>query len=173
MDGGSSVRKQLKVRPGFTPQEDVGRFRGSRQQQFDRNQLPKGHILGWIAPSSERKDTNASAKAKTPGAVAGASGVGAGAGGEKPLTKSAAKNAKRKAKKQAEKEKIIKESWEDSDEDNEKEKKVVKSEKAVDQARRGESENATAAASGKNGVSAPDTEGDALAEELQNKLDVH
>ena len=113
---------------------------------MDRNALPKGHILGWVAPSSESKPK---------------AGSSSGADGDKPLTKSAAKNAKRKAKKQAEKEKIIKESWEDSDEDNEKEKKVVKPEKA------------TAAASGKNGVSTPDTEGDALADELQNKLDVH
>lgn len=29
------MRKELKIRPGFTPQEDVGRFRGSRQQASD------------------------------------------------------------------------------------------------------------------------------------------
>ncbi|KAG1820259.1 uncharacterized protein BJ212DRAFT_1245840, partial [Suillus subaureus] len=42
-----TVRKQLKIRPGFTPQEDVSRFRGSRQQAMDATALPKGHILGW------------------------------------------------------------------------------------------------------------------------------
>ncbi|KIM68599.1 hypothetical protein SCLCIDRAFT_71536, partial [Scleroderma citrinum Foug A] len=29
-----TVRKELKIRPGFTPQEDVSRFRGSRQKQL-------------------------------------------------------------------------------------------------------------------------------------------
>lgn len=70
---------------------------------MDRNALPKGHIVGWVPPSSETKVT-------VPGADSDASG-------SKPLSKSAAKNAKRRAKKQAEKEKIIKESWEDDDED--------------------------------------------------------
>ncbi|KAF8312829.1 hypothetical protein DL93DRAFT_2059600, partial [Clavulina sp. PMI_390] len=42
-----SVRKEIKIRPGFTPQEDVGRFKTSRQQQREATALPKGHILGW------------------------------------------------------------------------------------------------------------------------------
>ncbi|KAF9534845.1 hypothetical protein CPB83DRAFT_737395, partial [Crepidotus variabilis] len=45
-----SVRKQLKIRPGFTPQEDVRRFRGTKQAQMDANSLPKGHIIGWAPP---------------------------------------------------------------------------------------------------------------------------
>lgn len=32
------MRKELKIRPGFTPQEDVGRFRGSRQRAQDQSQ---------------------------------------------------------------------------------------------------------------------------------------
>ncbi|TFL05754.1 hypothetical protein BDV98DRAFT_475510, partial [Pterulicium gracile] len=47
-----TVRKELKVRPGFTPQEDVQRFRGKKQSAMDAIQLPKGHILGWVPPSS-------------------------------------------------------------------------------------------------------------------------
>ena len=44
------VRKQIKIRPGYTPQEDVRRFRGTRQTQADVNALPKGHIIGWAPP---------------------------------------------------------------------------------------------------------------------------
>ena len=87
----------LKIRPGFTPQEDVSRFRRSKQQQQDRNALPKGHILGWVAPSSE---TTKKAAPK-----------------EGALSKSAKKNEKRREKKKEEKERIIKDSWEDSEED--------------------------------------------------------
>ncbi|KZT36813.1 hypothetical protein SISSUDRAFT_1006943, partial [Sistotremastrum suecicum HHB10207 ss-3] len=95
-----SVRKEIKIRPGFTPQEDVSRFRGTRQQQFERTQLPKGHILGWVPPSSE---TNPKKKAET----TGPSGA--------PLSKSAKKREKAKEKKKEEKERIIKDSWEDDD----------------------------------------------------------
>ena len=93
-----SVRKQIKIRPGFTPQEDVSRFRGTRQTQADANTLPKGHILGWVAPSSAAAATSNAAKSK-----------------------SAKKNEKRKEKR---KEKAasdiaakIKENWDDDDED--------------------------------------------------------
>lgn len=96
------VRKEIKIRPGFTPQEDVSRFRGTRQQQFERTQLPKGHILGWVPPSSE---TNPKKKAAT----TGPSGA--------PLSKSAKKREKAKEKKKEEKERIIKDSWEDDDDD--------------------------------------------------------
>jgi partner of Y14 and mago protein len=94
-----SVRKTIKIRPGFTPQEDVQRFRGTRQQDSDKRQLPAGHILGWVSPSSEAKKSSES------GAAA--------------ASKSAAKNAKRNAKKKEEKQKAleekIRECWEDDD----------------------------------------------------------
>jgi partner of Y14 and mago protein len=35
-----SLRKELKIRPGFTPQEDVGRFRGSRQKAQEAQTVP-------------------------------------------------------------------------------------------------------------------------------------
>ncbi|KAK0206484.1 hypothetical protein DFS33DRAFT_592406 [Desarmillaria ectypa] len=89
-----TIRKQIKIRPGFTPQEDVRRFRGTKQAQMDANVLPKGHIVGWAPPPST-------------------SNSGAG---QKPLSKSAKKNAKRKEKREEKKNEIIKDSWEDDDE---------------------------------------------------------
>ncbi|KIP12807.1 hypothetical protein PHLGIDRAFT_27183 [Phlebiopsis gigantea 11061_1 CR5-6] len=92
-----TLRKEIKIRPGFTPQEDVSRFRGSRQQQMDRTSLPKGHIIGWAPPS-----------AASPAVT-------------KPASKSAKKNAKRKEKRDEKRnEEVatkIKDSWEDEDED--------------------------------------------------------
>ncbi|KAG6900921.1 hypothetical protein C0993_004358 [Termitomyces sp. T159_Od127] len=86
-----TVRKQIKIRPGFTPQEDVRRFRGTRQAQMDANVLPKGHIIGWVPPPQ-------------PAASAG-----------KPMSKSAKKNAKRReAKKEAKKEDVP-ENWDDDE----------------------------------------------------------
>ncbi|ESK97637.1 rna binding protein [Moniliophthora roreri MCA 2997] len=86
-----SVRKEIKIRPGFTPQEDVKRFRGTRQAQMDANALPKGHIVGWVPPTASE-------------------------GSNKPLSKSAKKNAKRKEKRD-EKKAAIKDSWEDDDDE--------------------------------------------------------
>ena len=91
-----SVRKQLKVRPGFTPQEDISRFRGTRQQAMDAVAPAKGHILGWIAPSSESQQ-----KAK------GASAP--------PPNKNARKRANQRARKAAEKPEVVKDSWEDEE----------------------------------------------------------
>lgn len=87
-----SVRKQIKIRPGFTPQEDVRRFRGTKQAQLDANALPKGHIIGWAPPPT----SSAASQSAT-----------------KPLSKSAKKNAKRKEKKE---EKTVPDDWEDDDE---------------------------------------------------------
>ncbi|KAJ4466521.1 hypothetical protein J3R30DRAFT_3663652 [Lentinula aciculospora] len=90
-----SVRKQLRIRPGFTPQEDVRRFRGKKQAQMDVNSLPKGHIIGWTPPPSKEADSS------------------------KPLSKSAKKNAKRREKKVSDKkaDEPVKDNWEDDDEE--------------------------------------------------------
>ncbi|KAA1466185.1 hypothetical protein DENSPDRAFT_830938 [Dentipellis sp. KUC8613] len=94
-----TVRKQIKIRPGFTPQEDVQRFRGSRQQAMDARALPKGQIMGWVAPSAPAKKE----------------------GESKPLSKSAKKNEKRKEKRKQEQEKKVLHSWEsDSSEGEQK-----------------------------------------------------
>ncbi|OCB87499.1 hypothetical protein A7U60_g5404 [Sanghuangporus baumii] len=180
--GTQRVRKQLRVRPGFTPQEDVSRFRGTRQQQHDKNQLPKGHILGWIAPSSSEQRGNSNKKGLS--ASESASSVGTD-GGEKPvaagMTKNAAKNAKRKAKKQAEKEKAIREAW-DEDSEGEKEKASAKmkskpSGAATKDESPEKSEGAAAADVANETTATTDSrdqdEGDALAKELEKKLDVH
>ncbi|KIY51577.1 hypothetical protein FISHEDRAFT_11960, partial [Fistulina hepatica ATCC 64428] len=90
-----SVRKQLKIRPGYIPQEDVKRFRGGRQAQMDANQLPKGYIVGWVPP---------------PGASAAKAGTN-------PMTKSQKKNAKRREKHKEKTEEVIKQNWEDDDDD--------------------------------------------------------
>ncbi|KAJ7129759.1 hypothetical protein C8R44DRAFT_777593 [Mycena epipterygia] len=88
-----TVRKQIKIRPGFTPQEDVRRFRGTKQAQQDANALPKGHIIGWAPPPSSQ-----------------ASGSTA-----KPLSKSAKKNAKRREKKEDKKDDVVADNWEDDE----------------------------------------------------------
>jgi len=90
-----SVRKELKIRPGFTPQEDVGRFKGTRQQEAERNTLPKGHIVGWVPPSQSKSHVGTTSGGTAKVATTDANG--------QPLSKAALKNAKRKAKKIAEK----------------------------------------------------------------------
>jgi len=91
-----TVRKQLKIRPGFTPQEDVERFRGTKQAQMDSTALPKGHIIGWVPPSSSTST--------------------------KPLSKSAKKNAKRKEKRGKEKVEApsepVPDNWDDDEDED-------------------------------------------------------
>ncbi|RPD61937.1 hypothetical protein L226DRAFT_560637 [Lentinus tigrinus ALCF2SS1-7] len=91
-----TVRKQIKIRPGFTPQEDVRRFRGTRQAQMDASALPKGHIIGWAPPPQA---------ATPPASKAG-------------MSKAQKKNEKRKEKRKEKKEETekVKDSWEDEDE---------------------------------------------------------
>ena len=93
------VRKEIKIRPGFTPQEDVKRFRGTKQAQMDAHALPKGHVIGWAPPPSSSSATaSASAEKKS---TAG-------------MSKSAKKNEKRKEKRdEGEK---VKDNWDDEDE---------------------------------------------------------
>jgi len=88
-----TVRKQIKIRPGFTPQEDVRRFRGTKQAQKDANALPKGHIIGWAPPPSSPASGSAT----------------------KPMSKSAKKNAKRREKKDEKKEEPVADNWEDDE----------------------------------------------------------
>jgi partner of Y14 and mago len=127
-----SVRKELKIRPGFTPQEDLTRFKGTRQQTAEQTALPKGHIIGWIPPSSETK-AKRSGKAATSSSAGGRS-LEALAAGEisftgtstktepAPVSKSAKKHAKRTEKKKEEKQKTLEEkiraAWDDDSDDD-------------------------------------------------------
>lgn len=91
------VRKQIKIRPGYTPQEDVRRFRGTRQTQADVNALPKGHIIGWAPPPQA-----------APAAPASKAG----------LSKAQKKNEKRKEKRKEKRDEgeKVKDNWDDEDE---------------------------------------------------------
>lgn len=91
------VRKQIKIRPGYTPQEDVRRFRGTRQAQADVTTLPKGHIIGWAPPPQ--------AAAAAPASKAG-------------LSKAQKKNEKRKEKRKEKRDEDekVKDNWDDEDE---------------------------------------------------------
>ena len=91
------TRKEIKIRPGYTPQEDVSRFRGTKQQEMDSRALPKGHIIGWAPPSSGTNNT-----------ASKSSGT---------MSKSQKKNEKRKEKKKADIAKKIQENWEDDPEE--------------------------------------------------------
>jgi len=102
LDG--TVRKEIKIRPGYTPQEDVSLFRTQRQQQHERTALPKGHVIGWTPKE-------AASKPAVPGEAS-----------DSPSGKAAKKNAKR-AEKRKEKRKedqaaFIKSNWEDASDDD-------------------------------------------------------
>lgn len=96
------VRKELKIRPGFTPQEDVKRFQTTKQAQMEANALPKGHVIGWTPPTANE--------------VVVVQG----------MTQAQRKNAKRKEKRKEKRDEEgsapakvekVKDSWEDEDED--------------------------------------------------------
>jgi partner of Y14 and mago protein len=91
----SSVRKERKIRPGFTPQEDVARFRSARQQAQDARALPKGHVPGWAPPGAPAPATK-----------------------KEPQSKSAKKNEKRKEKRMEKRQEPVQENWDsEADED--------------------------------------------------------
>ena len=137
------VRKEIKIRPGFTPQEDVKRFRGTKQAQMDAHALPKGHVIGWAPPPSSSSATaSASAEKKS---TAG-------------MSKSAKKNEKRKEKRKEKAAEKVKDSWEDEDEEE-------PSAAAASGEKKGSPPEKDAKAAGEDG------EADALTDKLK-KLDV-
>ncbi|KZW03972.1 hypothetical protein EXIGLDRAFT_715992 [Exidia glandulosa HHB12029] len=101
-----SVRKEIKIRPGYTPAEDVATYRSTRMQQTARNALPKGSVVGYTPPAP------ADPKPAPKPTVAAASANDA-------LTKAAAKNAKRaekrKEKRKAEQADFIRKQFEDDE----------------------------------------------------------
>ncbi|KAK4698845.1 partner of Y14 and mago, partial [Phenoliferia sp. Uapishka_3] len=70
-----TFRKELKIRPGFTPEEDVTRYRTTRAAEADARAAVKGRVVG-LAPSAVQ---------------AAVSGMG--------MSKAQKKNLKRKEKK--------------------------------------------------------------------------
>jgi hypothetical protein len=88
-------RQEIKIRPGYTPQEDVSLYRNSKQLEMDRHRAIKGSIPG-LKPNSNNPLLQDALK-----------GVQGG-------SKSAKKNAKRKEKKIKEEDEV-KDSWDDDD----------------------------------------------------------
>ncbi|WVW85820.1 hypothetical protein I302_107858 [Kwoniella bestiolae CBS 10118] len=111
-----TVRKEQKVRPGFTPQEDVGRFRSSRQAAEDaransRPTIPGSNRLGPQASKSKEENVFASEP--------------------REKTKAQIKNEKRREKRR---EKVAV-SWDEDDDDDEDVGKLDEEFKKVDIAR--------------------------------------
>ncbi|GAA5914558.1 mago-binding domain-containing protein [Sporobolomyces salmoneus] len=105
-----TFRQEIKIRPGFTPQEDVSLYRNSKQVEMDQHRAKKGSVPG-LNPLVQD-------------ALKGISGGAAGG------SKSAKKNAKRKEKRQETE--SVKDSWDDEEEaggnaGEEKEDKTQKS----------------------------------------------
>lgn len=82
------MRKERKVRPGFTPVEDVGKYRSARQAEHERLR-PPGYVPGLPLASTS---------------YAGAPMTKPSSSANGPLSKSAKKNAARVAKRREAKE---------------------------------------------------------------------
>lgn len=139
-----STRKQIKIRPGFTPQEDIRRFRGTKQAQMDTNALPKGHIIGWTPPPPASKP---------------------GAG---PASAPLSKNAKKRQNQKKKKVEAVKDNWEDEDEEGQ----VAKTTSATNTASEvGKGNSGTHTPDRQNRVAAPSLDtndgADGLASELE------
>jgi len=105
-----SLRKELKIRPGFTPQEDVGRFRGSRQKASETTKIPgSDRIQQPPKPDNPFAPTSSSSS--------------------NTKTKAQIKNEKRRANKKVNK------NWDESDDDDD-DGVIGDDFKAADEARR-------------------------------------
>lgn len=45
-----TLRREIRIRPGFTPPEDVSKYKSSKQAEFENRRLPKGSVIGFIRP---------------------------------------------------------------------------------------------------------------------------
>ncbi|EFP87888.2 uncharacterized protein PGTG_14603 [Puccinia graminis f. sp. tritici CRL 75-36-700-3] len=96
-----TLRKEIKIRPGFTPQEDVSKFRSARQSDFEAKKLPKGSVVGLVRPE-----------------------VAVAQSALKGMSQAQKKNAKRKEKRKAENsskpeaEEKTPEQWDDAHDDD-------------------------------------------------------
>jgi len=111
-----SVRKELKIRPGFTPQEDVALFRTARQAAVDARKpgAPGRVVPGWAPPADDEKPAPKPKQPKPPKTNAGS---GAKKGQTTPTGKPAVKG---KGKAKAPEVEAVKDSWEDEEDDGEK-----------------------------------------------------
>lgn len=147
------MRKERKIRPGFTPQEDVQRFRGSRQQAMDSHALPKGQIIGWVASNPPPKASPATAAATA------------------ALSKSAKKNAKRKEKRQQEKDEKIRENWDSSEDEGSPAAPTAQGKPTTDAPNWAEAPPTKDSLAAKTAASSKDESADAVADKL-DKLTV-
>ncbi|WRT68231.1 uncharacterized protein IL334_005207 [Kwoniella shivajii] len=111
-----TVRKEQKVRPGFTPQEDVGRFRSTRQAQEDARSSSRPTIPGSNKPKSQ----SASNSENNPFASE-----------LREKTKAQLKNEKRREKKREK----VSVNWDEDDDDEDGEGELDQAFKDVDQQR--------------------------------------
>ncbi|WWC63155.1 uncharacterized protein I303_105755 [Kwoniella dejecticola CBS 10117] len=111
-----TVRKEQKVRPGFTPQEDVGRFRSTRQTQEDARSSSRP-----IIPGSNK--IGAQPKVST-------ENVNVFASDPKEKTKAQIKNEKRREKRREK----VSMSWDDEDGNEDQDGDLGEDFKEVDKA---------------------------------------
>lgn len=106
------MRKELKIRPGFTPQEDVAVFRTSRQAAIDAR---KGQrvVPGWAPPEEPVIKPKPKPKPSAGGGSGGGGNSKAGAGKDKQQKK---KDEKPAPKKKPTAPEVVKDSWEDEEE---------------------------------------------------------
>jgi partner of Y14 and mago protein len=119
------VRKEIRIRPGFTPPEDVKKFKSQRQLEAERNAPPKGSVVGLVRPEVQA-------------AKAGAAAAAAAAA----MTKAQKKNEKRKEKRKetttsTSAAAVVPDNW---DEEEEEEEQPAEAEKKVEEKREDEVE---------------------------------
>ncbi|VDC06907.1 unnamed protein product [Peniophora sp. CBMAI 1063] len=118
-----SVRKERRIRPGFTPQEDVQRFRGTKQAASDaRSGLVANQRATVPGAAPGARSLFAAAVGAANASVPGAGKSAASGGGEGPTSKAAKKNAARRKKKAEKKEEEVPDNWDDEAEEEAKEK---------------------------------------------------
>ncbi|WWC93691.1 hypothetical protein V866_000527 [Kwoniella sp. B9012] len=112
-----TVRKEQKVRPGFTPQEDVGRFRSTRQAAEDARSASRPTI-----PGSDRLGSQANKGGKEENVFASE---------PREKTKAQLKNEKRREKRREK----VSVNWDEDDDEDEEVGKLDEEFKKVDIAR--------------------------------------
>ncbi|GAA6064152.1 hypothetical protein JCM10212_000225 [Sporobolomyces blumeae] len=88
-----TYRKEIKVRPGYTPQEDVALFRTSKQAELDHHRATKGSVPGLRPPANPLLAAALRGRTGAQGGDGGTTATGGAA-----LSKAQKKNQKRKEK---------------------------------------------------------------------------